>query len=195
MKYPEQIMAKLRESGLTDEQIDQGTPRQVFDFMLAQHGLAGWGDFLSSLALATIAAPEPDPYEHFKPGAPIDIALGLVVDEYHDCKDARLAEEKRVKPLKERETELREFIIANLEKGEGKGAVGNRYKAIITEKRQPKIEEEGWSKLHPWIRENDRFDLLAKSLNKSAVMDLYEKGELPPGIETLLVPSVSVTKI
>lgn len=130
-------------------------------------------------------------------GAPMPASMGRCADLYHDVRELRLLMEKEVEKVQKRETEIREFIIDNLSKGADSGAAGLKYRAQIVSKDVPKISEErgGWQALHDFIIKTGRFDLLQKRLGDKAVKDMAAEGKLPPGVEMMKVPDVSITKI
>ena len=131
------------------------------------------------------------------PGAAIPDSMGAVADEYALTKNFRLAMEKVVEPVKQRESELREHMIRNLEKSrdEGKdtGAAGRLYRVQIKDKETPKVNN--WNEFWDFIAVNKRFDLLQKRTSDKAIMDMVEANQMPPGVETVLIPDVSVTKV
>lgn len=141
------------------------------------------------------------PFTVSQPGAPIPPNMGAVADEYAQTRKFRLAMEKIVEPVQARESELREHMIRNLEKTRGQGgdtgAAGRLYRVQIKDKETPKVID--WPKFWRWIADNDRFDLLQKRLSDKAVMDTLDNSASPdfmiPGLETILVPDVSVTKV
>lgn len=130
-------------------------------------------------------------------GAPVPASLGRCADLLHDVRALRLQMEKEAEKVAARERELREHLIANLTKGADTGAAGLKYRAQIVNKDVPRISEErgGWQALWKYIATNNRFDLLQKRLGEKAVADLNEAGQLPPGVEMIKVPEVSITKI
>lgn len=134
------------------------------------------------------------------PGSPIPQTLGAVADEFALTRKWRLAMEKVVVPVQERETELRQYMIKHLEKtrdqGGDTGAAGRLFRVQITDKEVPKVND--WKKFQEYIAANDRFDLLQKRTSDKAILELYDSmgaNEFIPGIETILVPDVSVTKV
>lgn len=131
------------------------------------------------------------------PGAAIPDSMGAVADEYALTRNFRLAMEKVVEPVKERESELRDHMIRNLEKSrdEGKdtGAAGRLYRVQIKDKEIPKVNN--WQEFWDFIAVNKRFDLLQKRTSDKAIMDMVEADQMPPGVETVLIPDVSVTKV
>lgn len=136
--------------------------------------------------------------DRFDLECPIPDDLGEVVGEYHDVRQLRLAMDKEVERVKARESQLREHLIHELDNPKRKttGVSGLTHRAQVNKKRKPKVKENGWSKVFDWIADHDRFDMLQKRLAEKAVMDYYEEtGKMPPGLETILVPELSVTKI
>jgi hypothetical protein len=129
-------------------------------------------------------------------GGPMPKSIGRVADLYSDVRTLRLAMDKEVDAVKARETELREYIINNLSKS-GKdgdtGASGLRYRAQIVSKDVPRPID--WPKIHAYIQETGRFDLLQKRLGEKAVMDMVADNQTIPGVEVISVPDVSITKI
>lgn len=144
-----------------------------------------------------------------KVGGPIPANLGRCVDLYHDVRALRLAMEKEAKEMQYREAELKLHLLNTLSKQDDKGAVGLRYMARRVEKtgfsfskaETGQMEEElegtgGWQKFTAWVRQTGRFDFLQKRLSDGAVKDMLEQtGQLPPGIEKITVPDLSVVKV
>lgn len=129
-------------------------------------------------------------------GGPLPPSIGRCADLYSDVRALRLAMEKEVEAVKAREHQIREHIISNLSKtaqdGDS-GASGLRYRAQIVTKEVPRAMD--WPKIHAYIAKNNRFDLLQKRLGEKAVMDMIEDKQSIPGIEVVIVPDVSITKI
>lgn len=138
-----------------------------------------------------------------KVGAPLPTSMGRCADLYHDVRELRLSMEKEVAEVKARESEIQDYLIDNLNKGEDTGAAGLRYRAQVVTKRKPIVSgdtatypEGGWAAFTSWVRKNDRFDMLQKRLSDKAVTDWQEEnGRTVPGLEMMNVPSLSVTKI
>jgi hypothetical protein len=132
-----------------------------------------------------------------KPGDAIPENMGAVADEYALTKNYRLAMEKVVEPVQQRESELRQHMIRNLEKsrdeGGDTGAAGRFYRVQVKDKETPKVLN--WNLFWAFIAANNRFDLLQKRTSDKAIMDMVEADQMPPGIETILIPDISVTKI
>lgn len=129
----------------------------------------------------------------FVKGSPLPASIGLCADLYHDTRTLRLAIEKVAESVAAREKEIKDHIINNLSKSDDTGAAGKRYRAQIVTKTTPAAAD--WQKIHEFIRDNDRFDLLQKRLSDKAVQDMWEAGEEVPGVERFNSVSVSITKL
>lgn len=127
-------------------------------------------------------------------GGPIPESLGHTADLYKEVAELRLAMQKEVDKVKKRESELREYLIDNISKSDDRGAVGQRYKAIV--KTKTKFSTTDWNAAFQWAVKNGRTDIFSKSLNSKPLADYMEETGHPiPGTEPIHVPDLSVTKI
>lgn len=129
----------------------------------------------------------------FTAGSPMPSSIGLCADLFHEVRELRLAMQKEVDKVAAREKEIKDYIIDNLSKSDDTGAAGKRYRAQIVSKVTPAAAD--WEKIHQFIAENDRFDLLQKRLADKAVKDMWEEGEEVPGVERFNAIDVSITKL
>lgn len=118
--------------------------------------------------------------------------MGVLVDEYRDIKDLRLAADKVAEALRNEEQRILDHIIENVSVDEG-GVVGKRFKGIITTDRKPVVED--WEKFYAHVKKTGNFDLLQKRLSDTAVKDRLEEGKAVPGVGNILVKKLSVTKV
>lgn len=139
----------------------------------------------------------PAPVDMLAVGSPVPVAMGRCADLYHDVRELRLMMEKEVEKIKARETELSEHLIANLTKGADTGAAGLFYRAQVVNKPKQRVSEErgGWQALWEYIFKTRRADLIQKRLAEKAIEDMVAAGEVLPGVETIQVPTLSITKI
>jgi hypothetical protein len=126
-------------------------------------------------------------------GNPLPKSIGRCADMYAEVRELRLAMQKVVDEVQEREREIREHIIANLSKSEDTGAAGKRYRAQIVKKVVPQVAD--WPALWAHILKTKRFDLLQKRVAERAVKDVWEEGSSVPGVEKFNAIEVSITKI
>lgn len=134
-----------------------------------------------------------------KPAIPESI--GRCADLYHDVRDLRLAMEKEVEEVAAFERTMKAHILDNLSRSEDTGAAGLRYRAQRVEKKVPKIRTDddnpsvGWPQFWAYVVSTSRFDLVQKRLSDKAITDMWEAGETVPGVESMTVPGLSITKI
>lgn len=138
-----------------------------------------------------------------EPGAPLPVNLGRCVDLYHDVRSARLLMAKEVERIAKREAEIRDHLIQNIHRQQDSaGIVGLRYMAKHVEKvtyRFTAADEErsaGWGIFTSWVRKNDFFHMIQKRINETAVAEyVANEQRIPPGLEQLRIPEISVTKV
>lgn len=148
-------------------------------------------DWLAGLLHKLQEAPEKDP--RFVKGTVIPASLGALADEYAVVREERLRIEKEAKAVKEREMELFNSALSTLEESADTGAVGENYSVQRVEKEVRGVED--WPTLWAYIRENNAFELLGKSINQKAVREQQEAGEKLPGIKTDTVATLSFRKV
>lgn len=127
-----------------------------------------------------------------KAGDPLPKSLGACADALKEITDLRLAMSKEVDDVKAREHEIKEYLIENLSKDDT-GVSGLKYRAQVKQKTKYSVQD--WTKVHDYVYDNDRFDLLGKSLNQKAATELYDAGEKLPGVDRIHVPTLSITKL
>lgn len=127
-----------------------------------------------------------------KVGAPLPKSLGACVDAFKEVSELRLDMDKDVKKIKARENEIKEHLIENLSVSDTTGVSGLKFKAQVTSEPQPTAED--WEDIYDYIVEHDRFDLMGKSLNSKAVKDMWAEKKKIPGVGSINVKKLSVTK-
>lgn len=129
----------------------------------------------------------------YEVGAPLPPSIGLCADLYSEVRELRLAMQKHVDAVKQRESEIKDHIINNLSKSDDTGAAGKKYLAKITTKDVPSLKD--WEAFTNFVVATGRFDMLQKRLSTKPVTDLWEEGEDVPGVEKFRVVDVSITKL
>lgn len=158
--------------------------------------IAGGHEVTQQMPLTAAALEKQRPAEQHDPllvGSPMPKSIGRCADLYHDVRELRLLMDKEVEAIKARETEIQEYIIANLSKSDDTGAAGLRYRAQVRTEDKPQIAD--WAAFTLFVAENDRFDLIQKRLGEKAVADMWDKNETVPGVAKVHVPKLSITKI
>ncbi len=128
-----------------------------------------------------------------KVGDKMPKSIGRCADAYHEIRELRLAMDKDVKKIKARETEIHNHILDNLSASDDTGAAGLKYQAQI--KTDEKASADDWEEIYDYISDNDRFDMLGKSLNQKAIKEMWDNDMKVPGVKKVNVKSVSITKI
>lgn len=130
---------------------------------------------------------------------PIPASVGRCADLYKEVQGLRLAMEKETEEVKSFENGLKQHMIDNLSVSDDTGAAGLKYRVQIVTKTVPRVDTEteagGWSLLWGYIAKTGRFDLLQKRLGEKAIKDMWEQGEVIPGVEKFNAKDVSITKI
>jgi hypothetical protein len=122
-----------------------------------------------------------------------EASLAEVTDEYYKVQQERRELDKKSKELKERETNLKNYIADFLRKNK-MSAVGGTH-IIATYVRKPKAIAENWSTLYDFIVQNEAFDILQRRLHEGAIKDRLEQGESIPGLGTIWIDDISVSKV
>lgn len=128
-----------------------------------------------------------------KVGRPLPSSTGRCADAYHDIRELRLAMKKEVDAIEEREKEIKQYILDNLSASDDTGASGRYYRAQITTQDEPTVTD--WDDFWDYVFEEDRTDLVQKSIARKAVKEMQEAGERIPGVTKITVKKVSITKI
>jgi len=126
-------------------------------------------------------------------GAPMPKTVGRCADAFHEVRELRLAMKKEVDVIEAREREIKQYILDNLSASDDTGASGKYYRAQITRQEEPTVTD--WEELLDYVVEEDRFDLLQKSISRGAVKEMQAAGETIPGVGKITVKKVSITKI
>lgn len=134
-------------------------------------------------------------------------SLGACADLLYDTREERLTLKKEVDAIQAEETEIKDHLIQKLDKGNEGGAVGKHHKAIAKNDVIYRVED--WDKFYAHIKKTGEFDLLNRMLNQAAVKERVDmqtpptapkarakwKPKLPPGIGTMNIVKLSVTKV
>lgn len=120
------------------------------------------------------------------------MTLGEAIDALYQARAKRLAAAKEVKELQVLETAAKAEVFQQLKDAGLEKASGKLATAGITKDDIPFITD--WEKVHEYIKENDRFDLLQRRINVVAWRDLFKDGIRVPGTEAAVDFDLSLTK-
>jgi hypothetical protein len=113
-------------------------------------------------------------------------------DLLYEIREKRYALNKEVAELAEQESQLREFIIRTLPKGEASGVCGSLARVEVTTKDIPQLKDK--TKFLAYIKKTGQFDLMQIRISDTAVKDRWENKKTVPGVEAFPAVVVSCTK-
>lgn len=120
-------------------------------------------------------------------------SIAALADACGDLKQSRLAAQREVDAIKERETALSEWLIDNLPKMEATATAGAAWQATIKEKTVPQVQD--WDALYEHVINTRRFEFLQRRLGDAAVKEQWEAGAEVPGVERIDIKTLSLTKV
>lgn len=125
-------------------------------------------------------------------------SLAACADQLFNTREHRLALQKEVDALASQEAALREHIINTLPKSNATGIAGTVARATIEVKTVYQAKD--WDAIHTYITTNAKknpgvWALMNKALNSAGLKEVYAAGKSVPGVETLDVKVVSLSKV
>ncbi len=119
--------------------------------------------------------------------------IGACADLLYTTRAKRLAIQKEAEVFEELESKLKAYIIDTLPKSEASGVAGKVARVSVEVKKVPKVED--WDKFYAHIKKTGDFALLGKSLGKEHVKEVLDAGKKLPGMGTIPVVTVSLSKL
>lgn len=124
---------------------------------------------------------------------PLPKTLGACADELYATREKRLLLQKEAAALSDRETAIKEHLIAVLPKSDATGASGRVARAQVVTSVVPQVED--WEALYKHVRRTGSFELLQRRLADNAIKERWDDGKKVPGVGTFSLVKVSVTKL
>ena len=116
----------------------------------------------------------------------------VLIDNYGEIRDKRLAADKIAANLKEQEVMFEQSIITELLKNESMGAAGSHYR--VTLKKDTKPTTTDWTQVFEYIKLNDAFDIVQRRLTEGAVKARWEEGIEIPGVSKFQTTKLTVAR-
>lgn len=116
-----------------------------------------------------------------------------MVDEYDVTRETRLAEQRKVDKIEEKEKKLKTEIMAALQAQKSQGVTGSRKRAELVKKKFPSVTDQ--AALDKFSKRKGNEDIIKHTLNAAAVKERWENGEVIPGVKAEEVISLSLTKV
>lgn len=126
---------------------------------------------------------------------PFPKTLGASIDLIYQLREQRLLKEKEAESMKEQEKALSEHIQQKFKASEIDGAKGDLATASLQRSTQADIDPEAWGKKTlPWIFKHKAWDLLQKRLSIDAVRARWAERVEIPGVKSITITKLSITK-
>ena len=119
--------------------------------------------------------------------------IGACADRLYKIKELRADISKQDKLLEEEAKEIKEYIILTLPKSEATGVAGKLARVAVVTKLVPQVED--WPAFWAAFNKRTDTDMLARSINKTAVEARLDAGKKVPGIVMFNATSVSLNKL
>ena len=122
-----------------------------------------------------------------------ELTLGEVADALYDLREERHDLQKEIEKIEVAERELKNRLIAELDKGDLQGVLGKKARAAVHVRPTPTVKD--WAAFGAYILKQKDLSLLQRRPSEAAVKERWEAGEVVPGVDRFNVVTVSVTKI
>lgn len=119
--------------------------------------------------------------------------MGRLADDLHEIREARLALNKVVEAVKREETRIADHIIDNIDIDTEGGVMGAAYKATVVRDEQYTMEDP--DKFYAHVKRTGNFHYLNKALNKGSIRERVEAGKPVPGVGSITIKKISLTKV
>lgn len=120
-------------------------------------------------------------------------SLEALGDAYGQMRRDRLAQEKIVKALQERETALSTYLIDNVPKGDGRGTIGKLWSCVIKTKTVVQVTD--WDAYWAYVFKTKRTDLLQRRVGDAAVKEMWAANKEVPGCTRFEAPTISLSEM
>lgn len=123
----------------------------------------------------------------------IPTKIGECADLLYTTRQDRLALQKQVTELEDREKALKAHIIETVPKSSATGAAGKVARVQVVNQDEPVVQD--WEEFYKHVKKKGEFDLLNRALNRTAVKARWDNDKQIPGVGHFTATKVSVTKV
>ena len=121
------------------------------------------------------------------------VSLGTMADSYYAARADRLAAQKVVDALKEKETVAEQILISTLKAQGLEGAKGHVANAAIMRSTKPNVTDR--AAVEKLILDTGDLALLQFRVSITRLKELWDDGVVTPGVEPIEEESISLTKV
>lgn len=119
--------------------------------------------------------------------------IGGLADLAYKLQQERLAAERAIEELKAREKIIAETALGLLNKQKAESARGKVGVVTKVSSVEPNVKD--WKKFYAYIKRTNSFDLLQRRVGKGAWRDRLDQKKRVPGIESVSITRLRVTKV
>jgi hypothetical protein len=126
----------------------------------------------------------------------IPSSLAAAADLFYKTREERLALQKEVNAIEEREKILKDHLVRSIPKSEATGIAGKLVRVSVVTKSVPQVED--WDAFYAYIvktRKKGGFALLNKAVNSASVKEIWDAGKDVPGVTPFNKVELSVNKL
>lgn len=118
---------------------------------------------------------------------------GEVVDRLFETREERLALDRQAELLKEKERELKDWLLENLSKQELTRLAGKVGQVSLKKSAVGTFED--LTAFQKYVKKHDAFDLYQRRLNLEACRLRWDKGEEIAGVKRDVIVDLTVSKV
>lgn len=119
--------------------------------------------------------------------------LGACADLVFTLRQERLAAQKVVDEIGEREQAVKKHLIDNLPKSQAGGIAGRLARVSITTKTIAQVKD--WDAFYKYVLKTKDMSLLQRRLGTAAVQERWDAKKPVPGVEPFNVVDLSIVKV
>jgi len=119
--------------------------------------------------------------------------IGACADLIYKLREDKRKAQAVVDAIEANEGVVREHIIQTLPKSETTGVAGKFARVTVVPKVICQVTD--WKKLYAHIKKTGSFDFLQRRVSEAAVKERWDQRKKVPGVGSMSVPTLSVTKL
>ena len=131
--------------------------------------------------------------EEEKPKATTARKLAGMADEIWSLRESRLALQRQIDEIHEKEREIKAALIAEIPLTGATGVSGKLAAVKVIEKMVPQVAD--WSELYKHIKKTGSFELLQRRVSETAVRERWAEDEKIPGVDCVTINDLSLSKV
>ena len=128
-----------------------------------------------------------------KPKSTTARKLAAMADEIWSLRESRLALQRQIDEIHEKEREIKAALIAEIPLTGATGVSGKLAAVKVIEKMVPQVAD--WTELYKHIKKTGSFELLQRRVSETAVRDRWAEDETIPGVDCVEINDLSLSKV